>query len=49
MDITPLSILYPGKYVGNRPIKLKKSDWRNRQLETYRKKEKEKKRLGLRL
>ncbi|VDM30756.1 unnamed protein product [Hydatigera taeniaeformis] len=38
-----------GKYVGNRPIKLKKSDWRNRQLETYRKKEKEKKRLGLRL
>nr|CAH8832198.1 unnamed protein product [Trichobilharzia regenti] len=36
-----------GKYVGNRPIKLKKSDWRNRQLEVHRKKEKEKKKLGL--
>ncbi|THD27929.1 RNA binding protein 42 [Fasciola hepatica] len=36
-----------GKYVGNRPIKLKRSDWRTRQLETVRKKEKEKKKLGL--
>uniref|UniRef100_A0A5K3FJ96 RNA-binding protein 42 n=1 Tax=Mesocestoides corti TaxID=53468 RepID=A0A5K3FJ96_MESCO len=38
-----------GKYVGNRPIKLKKSDWKNRQLETYRKKEKAKKKLGLKI
>lgn len=38
-----------GKYIGNRPIKLKKSDWKNRQLETYRKREKEKKKLGLRI
>ncbi|KAA3679068.1 uncharacterized protein DEA37_0010839 [Paragonimus westermani] len=36
-----------GKYVGNRPIKLKRSDWRSRQLETHRKKEKERKKLGL--
>uniref|UniRef100_A0A095ASF8 RNA-binding protein 42 n=1 Tax=Schistosoma haematobium TaxID=6185 RepID=A0A095ASF8_SCHHA len=36
-----------GKYVGNRPIKLKKSEWRNRQLEVHRKKEKEKRKLGL--
>ncbi|KAM7537257.1 hypothetical protein Aperf_G00000061112 [Anoplocephala perfoliata] len=38
-----------GKYVGNRPIKLKKSDWKSRQLESYRKKEKEKRKLGLRI
>ncbi|CAH8447361.1 unnamed protein product [Dicrocoelium dendriticum] len=36
-----------GKYVGNRPIKLKRSDWQSRQLETHRKKEKERKKLGL--
>ncbi|KAK3752834.1 hypothetical protein RRG08_007072 [Elysia crispata] len=36
-----------GKYVGNRPIKLRKSSWRDRNLEVVRKKEKEKKRLGL--
>ncbi|VDN14587.1 unnamed protein product [Dibothriocephalus latus] len=38
-----------GKYIGNRPIKLKKSDWKNRQLETYRKREKEKRKLGLKI
>nr|CDS32791.1 RNA binding protein 42 [Hymenolepis microstoma] len=38
-----------GKYVGNRPIKLKKSDWKSRQLETFKKKEKEKRKLGLRI
>ncbi|XP_074652369.1 RNA-binding protein 42-like [Tubulanus polymorphus] len=37
-----------GKYVGNRPIKLRKSQWRDRNIEVVRKKEKEKKRLGLR-
>ncbi|KAJ8316247.1 hypothetical protein KUTeg_006261 [Tegillarca granosa] len=37
-----------GKYVGNRPIKLRKSTWKDRNIEIVRKKEKEKKRLGLR-
>ncbi|XP_048772855.1 RNA-binding protein 42-like [Ostrea edulis] len=37
-----------GKYVGNRPIKLRKSAWKDRNIEIVRKKEKEKKRLGLR-
>ncbi|XP_046548249.1 RNA-binding protein 42-like [Haliotis rubra] len=37
-----------GKYVGNRPIKLRKSSWKDRQIDVVRKKDKEKKRLGLR-
>ncbi|XP_060085700.1 RNA-binding protein 42-like [Ylistrum balloti] len=37
-----------GKYVGNRPIKLRKSVWKERNIEVVRRKEKEKKRLGLR-
>lgn len=37
-----------GKYVGNRPIKLRKSAWRDRALDVVRKKDKEKKRLGFR-
>jgi len=37
-----------GKYVGNRPIKLRKSTWRDRNIDIARKKEKEKKKLGLR-
>ena len=37
-----------GKYVGNRPIKLRKSTWKDRSIEIVRKKDKEKKRLGLR-
>ncbi|XP_059143349.1 RNA-binding protein 42-like [Physella acuta] len=36
-----------GKYVGNRPIKLRKSNWKDRNIEVVRKKDKEKKRLGL--
>lgn len=36
-----------GKYVGNRPIKLRKSNWKERNLEMVRKKDKEKKKLGL--
>lgn len=36
-----------GKYVGNRPIKLKKSAWKDRSLGSVRKKEKEKKKLGM--
>ncbi|KAL7394491.1 hypothetical protein ABVT39_026942 [Epinephelus coioides] len=37
-----------GKYVGSRPIKLRKSMWKDRNLEVVRKKQKEKKKLGLR-
>lgn len=37
-----------GKYVGNRPIKLRKSNWKDRSVEVVKKKEKEKKRLGFR-
>ncbi|XP_064650522.1 RNA-binding protein 42-like isoform X2 [Lineus longissimus] len=37
-----------GKYVGNRPIKLRKSSWRDRNIDMVKKKEREKKRLGLR-
>ncbi|MCI4391326.1 hypothetical protein PGIGA_G00132850 [Pangasianodon gigas] len=37
-----------GKYVGSRPIKLRKSTWKDRNLEIVRKKQKEKKKLGLR-
>ncbi|VDK45837.1 unnamed protein product [Anisakis simplex] len=36
-----------GKYVGNRPIKLRKSNWRERNMDTVRKKQKQKHRLGL--
>lgn len=36
-----------GKYVGNRPIKLRKSNWKDRNIDVVRRKEKEKKRLGL--
>uniref|UniRef100_A0A9J2PR25 RNA-binding protein 42 n=1 Tax=Ascaris lumbricoides TaxID=6252 RepID=A0A9J2PR25_ASCLU len=36
-----------GKYVGNRPIKLRKSNWRERNMEVVRKKQKQKQRLGL--
>lgn len=37
-----------GKYVGSRPIKLRKSSWKDRNIEVVRKKHKEKKKLGLR-
>lgn len=37
-----------GKYVGNRPIKLRKSAWQDRQIDIVKKKDKEKKRLGFR-
>lgn len=35
-------ILFLGRYVGSRPIKLRKSMWKNRSLEVAKKKEKEK-------
>ncbi|XP_067938293.1 RNA-binding protein 42-like [Watersipora subatra] len=37
-----------GKYVGNRPIKLRKSNWKDRNVEVVKKKEREKKKLGFR-
>ena len=37
-----------GKYVGNRPIKLRKSSWKDRNINIAKKKEKEKKKLGIR-
>lgn len=36
-----------GKYVGSRPIKLKKSNWKDRNTEVVKKKMKEKQKLGL--
>ncbi|KAI8050347.1 hypothetical protein BDF22DRAFT_696804 [Syncephalis plumigaleata] len=33
-----------GKYLGNRPLKLRKSNWRDRNVDARRKKEKEAKR-----
>ncbi len=38
--------LFLGRYIGNRPVKLRKSTWKDRQLLVVKKKEKEKKRLG---
>lgn len=37
-----------GKYVGNRPIKLRKSTWRDRNIEIVKKKESEKAKMGMR-
>jgi len=37
-----------GKYVGNRPIKLRKSTWQERNIDVVRKKMKDKARMGLR-
>jgi len=39
---------FSGKYIGNRPIKLRKSTWKDRNIEVVKKKAKEKKRLGYR-
>lgn len=36
-----------GKYVGNRPIKLRKSNWKERNMDIVKKKRKQKKKLGL--
>lgn len=36
-----------GKYVGSRPIKLRKSTWKDRNLDTVMKKQKEKQLMGL--
>lgn len=39
---------FSGKYIGNRPVKLRKSTWKDRSYEAVKKKQKEKKRLGFR-
>ena len=36
-----------GKYVGNRPIKLRKSNWKERSLDVVKKKQKQRQKLGL--
>lgn len=36
-----------GKYVGNRPIKLRKSTWKERNIDVVRKKNKQKQKIGL--
>lgn len=41
-------LICSGKYVGSRPIKLRKSMWKDRNMDVVRKKQKEKKKLGLR-
>ena len=41
-------LIVSGKYVGNRPIKLRKSSWRDRQFDVARKRDKERKKMGLR-
>ena len=37
-----------GKYVGNRPIKLRKSTWRDRNIDIVKMKEAEKAKMGMR-
>ena len=46
--VHPWFVVYLGKYVGNRPIKLRKSNWKERSIEEVRKKKKIKTKLGLR-
>lgn len=36
-----------GKYIGSRPVKLRKSTWRDRNVDVVKKREKEKRKLGL--
>ncbi len=41
-----VACVYAGRYIGNRPVKLRKSTWKDRQLLVVKKKEKEKRKLG---
>jgi hypothetical protein len=41
-------LFFIGKYVGNRPIKLRKSTWQERNIDIVRKKTKDKIKMGLR-
>ena len=40
---------HTGRYIGNRPMKLRKSTWKDRQFLEVKKKEKTKKRLGFKV
>ena len=40
-------IIYVGKYIGSRPVRLKKSTWKDRSFLDVKKKEKEKRKAGL--
>lgn len=42
-----LLIFTVGKYIGSRPVKLRKSTWRDRNVDVVKKREKEKRKLGL--
>jgi hypothetical protein len=46
MIIYIIFLFYLGKYVGNRPIKLRKSSWKDRNMEIVKKKEAEKAKMG---
>ncbi|TNN02098.1 hypothetical protein fugu_009585 [Takifugu bimaculatus] len=48
INMSLMILLCSGKYVGSRPIKLRKSMWKDRNMDVVRKKQKEKKKLGLR-
>ena len=39
--------MFVGKYIGSRPVKLRKSTWRDRNVDVVKKREKEKRKLGL--
>lgn len=47
-SLNVIVLVCSGKYVGSRPIKLRKSMWKDRNMDVVRKKQKEKKKLGLR-
>jgi len=36
-----------GKYIGSRPVKLRKSTWKDRNIDVVKKRQKEKRKLGL--
>lgn len=42
MIINAVFTLIAGKYVGSRPIKLRKSNWKNRNIEEVKKRQREK-------
>lgn len=42
LNFVQSKFLFSGRYVGSRPIKLRKSTWKARSMENVKKKEKEK-------
>ena len=44
--LTPFPCFIPsGKYIGNRPVKLRKSTWQQRDVKTLKKKERKEKKM----